>query len=143
MNSVESLDISSIGDQITVSEHSIKIIEEKTDIWESFGFFNEAENSDYLIVGPSKIFHHHLRGFISDHRWKMIKEKKRKHEKLTTVVTLPQMITCYKKKSQSHITGICKWKISFMSSYFYCIFYNVLLLLLHIMILFLFHYHIW
>lgn len=56
MNIAESLDVSSIDDLITFSEHTIETVQEKTDIEESVGLYNKADNNDYLITGPLKTF---------------------------------------------------------------------------------------
>ncbi|GBN59896.1 hypothetical protein AVEN_94219-1 [Araneus ventricosus] len=71
MDSVESLDVSSIDDLVTISD-AIKTVEERADIQESVGLSEEDD-----------------------------KRKKRKHEKLSAVVTSPQMIMYYKKKEDT------------------------------------------
>lgn len=88
MHSVELLDISSTDDQILISEHAIEIVEEKTDIQKSAVLFDKRDNMTITLLVHQKIFHHHLSGLYSGHRGKT----KEKHEKLTAVVTSPQMI---------------------------------------------------
>ncbi|GBN77794.1 hypothetical protein AVEN_59586-1 [Araneus ventricosus] len=71
MDYVESLDVSSIGDQVTISEHAIKTLEEKTDIQESVGLCNETDNNDYPIAGPSTFLECSF--LVAEGRWYILK----------------------------------------------------------------------
>ncbi|GBM56230.1 hypothetical protein AVEN_109919-1 [Araneus ventricosus] len=101
MDSVESVDVSSIDDQVTVNEHTIKTVEEKTDIQESVGLCNEVDNNSYPIAGPSKNIPSPFKRVLFWLQREDDERKKRKHEKLPAVVISPQMIIYYKKKEDA------------------------------------------